>query len=168
MVQIFHDDYFSPHPLIISVTEENNEPISKRLRSSMTKEPTTNNKSSKNDSDSSYRTLQNNPKGKGKQNLSFTDFKFNGMLDEGRSGKTLKCEFNGTTIALKCTDLWKSPLYILKEMHNEVNIYQILSKIQGEYIPKLMCYGYYAGGMCYVIGTSFVGTALTNYKHITE
>lgn len=53
-------------------------------------------------------------------------------------------------------------------MQNEVKIYQILSTIQGECIPKLMCYGYYGGGMCYLIGTNFVGTALTNYKHITE
>ena len=167
MAQIFRDDYFSPHPSIISVTEENEEyePVSKRLRSSMTNNKSPNNNSN---SDSSSSTLQENPKGKSKQNLSFTDFKFNGMLGEGRSGKTLKCEFHGITIALKCTDLWKSPPYILKEMHNEVNIYQILSTIQGVYIPRLVCYGYYGGGMCYVIGTAFVGTPLTNYKYITE
>jgi serine/threonine protein kinase len=102
------------------------------------------------------------------QNLSFLDFKFNDILGQGRSGKTLKCEFQGNTIALKCTDLWKSPPDILKEMQNEVKIYQILASIQGEFIPKLMCYGYYGDGMCYVIGTSFGGTALIDYKHITE
>ena len=166
MAQIFRDDYLSPHSLIISVTEENKEyePVSKRLRSSKT-----NNKSSSNSSNSSSNTLQKNPKGKSKQDLSFMDFKFNDcMLGEGRSGKTLQCEFRGITIALKCTDLWKSPPYILKEMHNEVNIYQILSTIQRVYIPELVCYGYYGGGMCYVIGTAFVGTPLTNYKYITE
>src|SRR5436189_4702913 len=102
MAQIFRDDYLSPYSLIILVTEENKEyePVSKCFRSSKT-----NNKSSNNNSNSSSRTLQKNLKGKSKQNLSFMDFKFNGMLGEGRSGKTLKCEFCGITIALKCTDL---------------------------------------------------------------
>ena len=83
MAQIFHDDYFSPHPLIIPipVTEENeesNEPICKRTRSK------TNNKSSSNNSNSSSNTLQKNLKGKSKQDLSFMDFKFNNcMLGEG-------------------------------------------------------------------------------------
>jgi predicted Ser/Thr protein kinase len=102
------------------------------------------------------------------QNFCFKDFKFKKILGIGRSGKTLLCEFNEEMIALKCTDLWKSPPYILEEMQNEVEIYEILSDIQGEYIPKLVCYGYYEDGMCYVIGTTLVGTNLSNFKHITE
>ncbi|PKC64043.1 kinase-like protein [Rhizophagus irregularis] len=156
--------YYSPHILKIldSVTRKDEELVSntRSLRSRT--------KSSFNNSLGSlsfnilYKSQMNN------QNFSFLDFKFNDILGQGRSGKTLKCEFRGNTIALKCTDLWKYPLDILKEMQNEVEIYQILASIQEEFIPKLMCYGYYGGGICYIIGTSFSGTALTDYKHITE
>jgi hypothetical protein len=81
------------------------------------------------------------------QNLSFTDFKFKGILGEGRSGKTLLCEFRGDMIALKSVDLSKAPSYVLEEMQKEVEIYKDLADIQGKYIPKLVCYGYYGGGM---------------------
>ncbi|PKC12819.1 hypothetical protein RhiirA5_396657 [Rhizophagus irregularis] len=159
------DDSYYSHVLKIpeSVTRKDDGSVSKHTRSLRPRTKSSSDNSSGSSSSSTlYKGQKNN------QNLSFIDFKFNGILGQGRSRKTLKCEFRGNTIALKCTDLWKSPPYILKEMQNEVKIYQILSTIQGEYIPKLMCYGYYGGGMCYVIGTSFVGTALTNYKHITE
>ncbi|PKC00195.1 kinase-like protein [Rhizophagus irregularis] len=102
------------------------------------------------------------------QNFYFTDFKFKDLLSQGRSGKTLLCEFRNNTIALKCADLWKSPSYILKEMQNEVKIYQQLSDLQGIYIPNLECYGYFENGMCYVIGTTLVGKPLSFYKYITK
>jgi serine/threonine protein kinase len=38
---------------------------------------------------------------------------------------------------------------------------------RGKYIPNLECYGF-EYGMCYVIGTTFVGTPFSDYKHITE
>ncbi|CAI2198054.1 18933_t:CDS:1, partial [Funneliformis geosporum] len=79
------------------------------------------------------------------QKFSFTDFKFKGILGEGRSGKTLLCEFRGETIALKSVDLSKAPSYVLEEMQKEVEIYKDLADIQGKYIPKLVCYGYYGG-----------------------
>ncbi|RGB38958.1 hypothetical protein C1646_804915 [Rhizophagus diaphanus] len=158
------NSYYSPHILKIpeSITRKNEGLVSNtrslrpRIKSSF------NNSLGSLSSSTLYKSQMNN------QNFSFMDFKFNDILGQGRSGKTLKCEFQENTIALKCTDLWKSLPNILKEMQNEVKIYQILSSIQGEFIPKLMCYGYYEGGMCYIIGTSFIGTALTNYKHITE
>ncbi|GBC18653.2 kinase-like domain-containing protein [Rhizophagus irregularis DAOM 181602=DAOM 197198] len=84
------------------------------------------------------------------QDYSFTDFKFNGILGERRSGKTLLCEFRGDTIALKSINLSKAPLYILKEMQKEVEMYKDLADIQGKYIPKLVCYGYYGGGMSFL------------------
>ncbi|RGB22696.1 hypothetical protein C1646_822450 [Rhizophagus diaphanus] len=43
------------------------------------------------------------------QDYNFTDFKFKGILGEGRSGKTLLCEFRGDTIALKSVDISKAP-----------------------------------------------------------
>src|SRR3954471_19474050 len=77
------------------------------------------------------------------QKFSFADFKFKGILGEGRSGKTLLCEFHGNMIALKSVDLSKAPSYVLEEMQKEVEIYKDLADIQGKYIPKLVCYGYY-------------------------
>ncbi|PKY59344.1 hypothetical protein RhiirA4_482002, partial [Rhizophagus irregularis] len=79
------------------------------------------------------------------EKFSFADFKFKSILGEGRSGKTLLCEFRGDTIALKSVDLSKAPSYVLKEMQKEVEIYKELADIQGKYIPKLVCYGYYGG-----------------------
>jgi predicted Ser/Thr protein kinase len=98
---------------------------------------------------------------------SFSDFKFKSILGEGRSGKTLLCEFRGDMIALKSADLSKAPSYVLEEMQKEVEMYKDLADIQGKYIPKLVCYGYYGGGMSFVIGMTIVGTPLSDQK-ITE
>ncbi|RGB22484.1 hypothetical protein C1646_748506 [Rhizophagus diaphanus] len=99
-----------------------------------------------------------------RQKFSFADFKFKGILGEGRSDKTLRCVFCGDTIALKSVDLSKAPSYVLKEMQKEVEIYKELADIQGKYIPKLVCYGYYGGGMSFVIGLTIVGTTLSDQK----
>ncbi|PKY37368.1 hypothetical protein RhiirA4_413282 [Rhizophagus irregularis] len=69
------------------------------------------------------------------QKFSFSDFKFKGILGEGRNGKTLLCEFRGVTIALKSA---KAPPYVLEEMQKEVEIYKDLADIQGKYFPKLV------------------------------
>ncbi|CAB4427751.1 unnamed protein product [Rhizophagus irregularis] len=98
------------------------------------------------------------------QKFSFADFKFKSILGEGRSGKTLLCEFRGEMIALKSVDLSKAPSYVLEEMQKEVEIYKDLADIQGKYIPKLICYGYYGGGMSFVIGMTIVGTSLSEQK----
>ncbi|GBB93757.1 hypothetical protein RclHR1_22250006 [Rhizophagus clarus] len=98
------------------------------------------------------------------QNFSFADFKFKGILGEGRSGKTLLCEFCGNMIALKSVDLSKASSYVLEEMQKEVEIYKDLANIQGKYIPKLVCYGYYGGGMSFIIGMTVVGTTLSDHK----
>jgi serine/threonine protein kinase len=98
------------------------------------------------------------------QKFSFTDFKFKGILDEGRSRKMLLYIFRDEIIALKSVDLSKTPPYILKEMQKEVKIYKDLADIQGKYIPKLICYGYYRGGMSIVIGMTIVGTTLSDHK----
>ncbi|CAI2168080.1 9404_t:CDS:2 [Funneliformis geosporum] len=67
-------------------------------------------------------------------------------------------------IALKSVDLSKAPSYVLEEMQKEVEIYKDLVDIQGNYIPKLVCYGYYGGGMSFVIGMTIVGTSLSEQK----
>ncbi|POG58081.1 kinase-like domain-containing protein [Rhizophagus irregularis DAOM 181602=DAOM 197198] len=91
------------------------------------------------------------------QKFSFADFKFKSILGEGRSGKTLLCY----------VDLSKAPSYVLEEMQKEVEMYKDLADIQGKYIPKLVCYGYYGGGMSFVIGLTIVGSMLSDQK-ITE
>src|SRR5436309_9005919 len=73
----------------------------------------------------------------------------------------LLCEFCGEMIALKSVDLLKAPL---EEMQKEVEIYKDLADIQGKYIPKLVCYGYYGGGMSFVIGLTIVSTMLSDQK----
>ncbi|GBB85478.1 hypothetical protein RclHR1_00120032 [Rhizophagus clarus] len=88
----------------------------------------------------------------------------NSLSSEGRSGKTLLCEFRGNTIALKSVDLSKAPPYVLEEMQKEVEIYKDLADIQGKYIPKFVCYGYYGGGMSFIIGMTIVGTTLNDHK----
>ncbi|RHZ85979.1 hypothetical protein Glove_57g125 [Diversispora epigaea] len=105
----------------------------------------------------SQQNQQNQQNPQNQQNLNFTDFEFNSVLGHGRSGKTLLCKFRGDDIALKTADLYKTPAKILKEMQNEVKIYKDLEDIQGIYIPKLVCYGYYGGGWCYVLGTTLIG-----------
>ncbi|CAG8639014.1 245_t:CDS:2, partial [Paraglomus occultum] len=92
------------------------------------------------------------------------DFKFMDILGEGRSGKTLLCEFRGEKIALKTVDLAKAPSYVLEEMQKEIEIYESLADIQGQYIPKLVCHGYFGGGMCFIIGLTIVGTPLDEHK----
>jgi hypothetical protein len=53
------------------------------------------------------------------EKFSFADFKFKSILGEGRSGKTLLCEFRGDTIALKSVDLSNAHRI---EMQKEVEI----------------------------------------------
>ncbi|KAG9297288.1 hypothetical protein G9A89_006387 [Geosiphon pyriformis] len=116
-------------------------------------------------STTSTSTYQQSPNASDKlHNFAFTDFKFMDILGQGRSGKTLLCEFRGETIALKTVDLAKAPPYVLEEMQKEVEIYESLADIQGQYIPKLVCHGYYGGGMCFIIGLTIVGTPLDKHK----
>ncbi|GBC33485.2 kinase-like domain-containing protein [Rhizophagus irregularis DAOM 181602=DAOM 197198] len=102
----------------------------------------------------------------GSQKLFHCNFKFKSILGEGRSGKTLLCEFCDNTIALKSVDLSKAPPYVLEEMQKEVEIYKDLVDIQGKYILKLICYGYYGGGMSFVISMIIVGTILSKHNII--
>src|ERR1044071_1861321 len=90
--------------------------------------------------------------------------KFKSILGEGRSGKTLLCEFRGNMIVLKSVDLSKAPSYVLEEMQKEVEVYKDLANIQGKYIPKLICYGYYGGGMSFIIGMTVVSITLSDHK----
>ncbi|CAG8597631.1 6879_t:CDS:2 [Funneliformis mosseae] len=92
-----------------------------------------------------------------------SEFKFERSLGYGQTGGTYRCEFHGQIIALKALDLYKNRKFFYK-MQNEIEIYNLLSKVQGLYIPKLVCYGYYGGGMGYVMGMTIVGTILNLHK----
>ncbi|RGB24922.1 hypothetical protein C1646_821327 [Rhizophagus diaphanus] len=95
------------------------------------------------------------------QYFDFSEFKFKSFLGCGQTGGTYACEFHGQTIALKVLDLYKNGRF-LNQMQKEIGIYKLLSKIQGIYIPKLVCYGRY--GIGYVMGTTIVGTKLSFHK----
>ncbi|GBC53122.2 uncharacterized protein OCT59_030178 [Rhizophagus irregularis] len=92
-----------------------------------------------------------------------SEFKFECSLGNGQTGGTYRCKFYGQTIALKTLDLYKNGRFF-DQMKKEIGIYKRLSKIQGKYIPELVCYGYYGGGMGYVMGMTIVGTMLNFHK----
>lgn len=46
---------------------------------------------------------------------------------------------------------------MLAELHNEIEIYRLLSDLQGKAIPKLVLHDYWEGGM-YCIGLSLCGS----------
>ncbi|GBC49026.2 kinase-like domain-containing protein [Rhizophagus irregularis DAOM 181602=DAOM 197198] len=118
----------SPHPqVLVPVHGDNN---SRVLRSHM-KSPSSSSISQQPTS-SNQQLSSSTPVDQ--KNYSFTDFKFKGILGEGRSGKTLLCEFRGNAIALKSVDLSKAPPYVLEEMQKEVEIYKDLTDIQGKWI----------------------------------
>ncbi|GBC06334.1 hypothetical protein RclHR1_06770017 [Rhizophagus clarus] len=156
----------SPKPQVVVPAQGDNNSRTLRSHSKSSSSSSLNNQTSNtsaNQQSSSAFGASNNPP-VDQQKFSFTDFKFKGILGEGRSGKTLLCEFRGNMIALKSVDLSKAPSYVLEEMQKEVEIYKDLADIQGKYIPKLVCYGYYGGGMSFVIGMTIVGTSLSEQK----
>ncbi|CAI2184945.1 14282_t:CDS:1 [Funneliformis geosporum] len=97
------------------------------------------------------------------QDFDVSEFKLKSSLGYGQTGGTYQCEFYGQAIALKALDLYKNSRFFYK-MQNEIEIYKRLTTIQGMYIPKLVCYGYYGGGMGYIMGTTIVGTMLSFHK----
>ncbi|CAG8699602.1 4420_t:CDS:1, partial [Funneliformis mosseae] len=85
------------------------------------------------------------------------------ILSVGENKKVLECEFHGKPIVLKCTDLSKKP-NCLDELLNKVEMYRVLAKLQGVYIPELLFYGDLANGMSFIMGLSIVGTTLYHHK----
>jgi predicted Ser/Thr protein kinase len=81
------------------------------------------------------------------------DFNIKSVLGSGRT--KVYYEANNQ-LALKAIDLWKRP-NMLAELQHEIEIYRLLSDLQGRFIPKLVLHGYWEGGM-YCIGFSLCGT----------
>ena len=68
------------------------------------------------------------------------NFKLDTVLGQGRC-KVYLDEYDSHPIALKTADVAKNQ-EMLPELLNEVSIYQELSELQGNGIPKLFCHGY--------------------------
>jgi predicted Ser/Thr protein kinase len=157
------DEYFSRHPLIIppvnrSGDENQDENRGTRNNSHYSLRPNYSYGSSEQSSTSETKQRMDML-----QNFKFTDFEFKSILGTGQSGKTLLCKFRSEMIALKSIDLYKRANF-LNKMLKEVEIYKDLADIQGKYIPKLVCYGYYGGGLSFIMGMTIVGTTLNHHK----
>lgn len=94
------------------------------------------------DTDSSYES-----------DFALEDFHIKSVLGSGRTKVYYEAK---NQLALKSIDLWKHSC-MLDELHNEIEIYRLLSDLQGRCIPKLVLHGYWEGGM-YCIGFSPCGT----------
>ncbi|KAJ1500795.1 Serine/threonine-protein kinase pkn5 [Coelomomyces lativittatus] len=81
------------------------------------------------------------------------DFSINLVLGCGRTKVYYEAK---NQLALKAIDLWKQP-NMLAELQHEIQIYQMLSDMQGKSIPRLVLHGYWEGGL-YCIGFSLCGT----------
>jgi serine/threonine protein kinase len=93
----------------------------------------------------------------------YKEFKLKSILGCGQTGRIFKAIFHEEPVALKAIDLYKEA-DLLHKIQNEIEIYKTLIKIQGKYIPKLVCYGYYGYGMGYFICVTIVGTTLNHHK----
>ena len=81
------------------------------------------------------------------------DFSIKSVLGSGRTKVYYEAK---NQLALKGIDLWKQS-HMLYELHNEIEVYRILSDLQGIAIPRLVLHGYWEGGM-YCIGFSLCGS----------
>jgi hypothetical protein len=93
----------------------------------------------------------------------YKDIKLEGILGSGQTGRTFKAIICGEPVAMKSIDLFKEA-NLLRKIKREIIIYQILTEIQGRYISKLVCYGYYGYGMGYFMGVTMVGTKLYHHR----
>jgi predicted Ser/Thr protein kinase len=81
------------------------------------------------------------------------DFNIKSVLGTGRTKVYYESK---NQVALKAIDLWKQS-DMLVELQHEIEMYRLLSDLQGIIIPKLVLHGYWEGGM-YCIGFSLCGT----------
>jgi predicted Ser/Thr protein kinase len=83
---------------------------------------------------------------------SLEDFSIKSVLGQGRTKVYYEAK---NRIALKAIDLYKQSSMI-DELDHEMEVYDLLSDLQGSYIPTLLLHGFYEGGM-YFIGFSLCG-----------
>ena len=98
-------------------------------------------------------TIQDDTSSSYEYDFALEDFNIKSVLGIGRTKVYYEANRN---LALKAIDLWKQS-DMLGELQHEVEIYRLLSDLQGKFIPKLVLHGYWEGGM-YCIGVSLCGT----------
>ncbi|KAF9344916.1 hypothetical protein BGX26_003759 [Mortierella sp. AD094] len=86
-----------------------------------------------------------------------SEFEFQDLLGEGRSGMVFRTHWRGDTVAVKICDLYHHPDYE-EEVLTEVAVYNTLKDLQGHCIPQLKLAGYDGG--IFVIATEIAGPPL--------
>jgi predicted Ser/Thr protein kinase len=94
------------------------------------------------------------------QDFDVDDFKFNTVLGEGRS-KVYLDYYGSSRIALKVADIAKHG-EMLPELLNEVSVYEQLSGLQGNGIPRFVCHGF-VEEVLYCVGVSICGTLANGF-----
>ncbi|GBB84628.1 hypothetical protein RclHR1_01120016 [Rhizophagus clarus] len=82
------------------------------------------------------------------QKYNYRDFKYNSILSAGESKKD------------NCLEKPK----LLDEFLIEIEIYKVLAKLQGIYIPELLFYADLSNAMSFVMGMTIVGTILDHHR----
>ena len=94
------------------------------------------------------------------QDFNVDDFKLDTVLGEGRS-KVYLDYYGSSRIALKVADIAKHG-EMLRELLNEVSVYEQLSGLQGNGIPRFVCHGV-VEEVLYCVGVSICGTVANVY-----
>jgi predicted Ser/Thr protein kinase len=92
------------------------------------------------------------------QDFNVDEFKFDTVLGEGRS-KVYLDYYESNRIALKVADIAKHR-EMLPELLNEVSVYEQLSVLQGNGIPRFVCHGF-VEEVLYCVGVSICGNVAT-------
>ena len=94
------------------------------------------------------------------QDFDVDNFKFDTVLGEGRS-KVYLDYYGPSRIALKVADIAKHG-EMLPELLNEVSVYEQLSGLQGNGIPRFVCHGF-VEDVLYCVGVSICGTVANGF-----
>ena len=94
------------------------------------------------------------------QDFDRDDFKFDTVLGEGRS-KVYLDYYGSSRIALKVADIAKNEEK-LQELLNEVSVYEQLSGLQGNGIPRFFFHGF-VEDVLYCVGVSICGTVANEF-----
>ena len=94
------------------------------------------------------------------QDFNVDDFKLDTVLGEGRS-KVYLDYYGSSRIALKVADIAKHR-DMLPELLNEVSVYEQLSGLQGNGIPRFVCHGF-VEEVLYCVGVSICGTVANGF-----
>ncbi|KAF9982498.1 hypothetical protein BGZ65_002801 [Modicella reniformis] len=91
------------------------------------------------------------------KNVQLSEFEFQDLLGQGRSGNVFRARWRGETVAVKVCDLYQHP-ELEVEMLTEVAVYDTLSSLQGTFVPQLKLAGFY--GRLFVAATEIAGEPL--------